>query len=45
MKQKQKKQTETDKKVKQVKKAIVNELIKNKINKQWIKNHIIITGL
>lgn len=45
MKQKQKKQTETDKKVKQVKKAIVNELIKNKINKQWIKDHIIITGL
>jgi len=45
MKQKQKKQTETDKKVKQVKKAIVNELIKNKINKQWIKNHLIITGI
>jgi len=45
MKQKQKKQTETDKKVKQVKKAIVNELIKNKIDKQWIKSHLIITGI
>jgi hypothetical protein len=45
MKQKQKKQTETDKKVKQVKKAIVNELIKNKIDKTWIKNHLIITGI
>ena len=31
--------------VKEVKKAILTELDKKKVNKDWIKQHLIITGI
>ena len=44
MKQKQKKTTDKQK-VKAVKKAILNELDKKKVSKDWIKSHLIISGI
>ena len=44
MKQKQKKTTEKPT-IKTVKKAILTELDKKKVNKDWIKSHLIISGI
>lgn len=41
---KQKKETKKDNFTK-VKKAILTELEKKKVNKEWLKNHLIITKL
>lgn len=44
MKKKEKKTTEKAT-IKTVKKAILTELDKKKVNKDWIKQHLIISGI